>query len=473
MDEISELSHEIEFHEKFRGYDPDEVDAYVDQVRKVAALATGRLEELHHRAEAAEALIAAGRVDSAEETLGRTLLLAQQTADELVAGARADAARITGEADERAAALLADAESQSTSSIERAHAEAAVIKREAEDRASRMLAEAETDRRAMIRNAAAEATAAADEARGKLSADVSELTATRDFLSDDIDILERHVRQQRANLALVVSSLTDLVEQPGAFQLDPAPALSGVVVSEADLTTDVSEPAEISADSGGAAEATAASVEAVSDYEVDVAVDDVAVDDVAVDDVAVETDVVAVEAVSVDEVAVEADGVSTDEVPAEAEFAEAIASGSPDLKLVEGTEVVMEPAAIGDRQSSTQDEVINLNELEADDELVEQTLDPEPVPDPTPPRLVTAADIHEFADESDTVDPGPATAPIPVVSSEPLFAEVPAAAGSDLFTPLLNGLSDGDLLSDDNDALAAFFDQDDDEADRSWFGRRR
>jgi len=462
MDEISELSHEIEFHEKFRGYDPDEVDAYVDQVRKVAALATGRLEELHHRAEAAEALIAAGRVDSAEETLGRTLLLAQQTADELVAGARANAARITGDADERAAALLADAESQSTNSIERAHAEAAVIKREAEDRASRMLAEAETDRRELIRNAAAEATAAAAEARGKLSADVADLSATRDFLSDDIDILERHVREQRANLALVVSSLTDLVEQPGAFQLDPAPVLSGAVVSEADIANDDSDPAEafvpaeVPSDAGDVAEAAGELLEAVSVDEVAVEAEEVVVDEVVVDEVVV------------DEVVVEAD-----EIPAETDLEETNASGSPELRLVEGPEVVIEPAPVDSQQPSIQDEVIDLNDLDADNELVERTVDPEPAPEPSPPRLVTAADINEFADDSDTVDPGPATAPIPVVPAEALFAEVPATAGADLFTPLLNGLSDGDLLSDDNDALAAFFDQDDDEADRSWFGRRR
>ncbi len=59
MDELSPLFQEIEFHESWRGYDPDEVDAYVDRIAKAAALVQGRLSALEERADDAESRVAA------------------------------------------------------------------------------------------------------------------------------------------------------------------------------------------------------------------------------------------------------------------------------------------------------------------------------------------------------------------------------------------------------------------------------
>jgi len=438
MDEIAALSHEIEFHEKFRGYDPDEVDAYVDRVRKVAALVSGRIEELHHRAEAAESLIAAGRVDSAEETLGRTLLLAQQTADELVVGARAEAERITSEARESAEKLISESESKGAAAIEQARAQADTLLKDAENRSSRMLAEAETDRRELIRRSEAEASTAAEQERHKLSAEVSELSAARDYLRDDIDILERHVREQRANLSLVVSSLTDLVEQPGAFQLDPAPATSDVSVSPSPSEEVSEETADIP---------------------------------LAGDEVSAETNLTQPEEESPD--------VASDATPDDPDDPENSATGaeiSAELRLVEGPEIGLEPAG-HHTSSEMSDEVIDLDDLEADPVVptgLSTSDEPDHSAEPDPPRLVTAADLGESADLDAHVDAGPATAPVAIVSGEPLFTELASDDGAPTFAPRLAGLSDGDLLSDDNDdALSAFFDQDGDDTDRSWFGRRR
>ena len=96
MDELSPMFQEIEFHERWRGYDPDEVDAYVDRVAKVAAVAHGRLAELHERVESAEARGAG--TGEATETLTRTLVLAQRTADAAIAEAREEADRVTTDA---------------------------------------------------------------------------------------------------------------------------------------------------------------------------------------------------------------------------------------------------------------------------------------------------------------------------------------------------------------------------------------
>ncbi len=333
---MASLSQEIEFHEKFRGYDPDEVDAYIDRVRRTAALAMGRISELHERVEASESLVASSRTNSAEETLGRALILAQETADSVVANAEADAARLVTEATEQADASLSAANEQS----------------------SRVLAEAETDRREIIRTAEADARSFAAEARDLLQDDVSGLGVTRDYLEDDIAILEKHVREQRANLSLVVSSLTDLIEQPQSFRLEPAPATSGVD----------SAPQEM--------------------------VDPVEQEEPNLDDDA---------------------------------------------------------------------------ELSLDDDEPAVDASPEPI---EPPRLTTSADLD---DQSESPDSHPEL-PRSVDNQQPTLAvplfgdETPGDRPAKVIQHVV-GLSEGDMLADNDDALSAFFDQDDD-PDRSWFGPR-
>ena len=99
----------------------------------------------------------------------------------------------------------------------------------------------------------------------------------------------------------------------------------------------------------------------------------------------------------------------------------------------------------------------------------------------TPPLLVTAADLEsgEGAAGVVEVDAGPATAPIPVIElpdqEASLFADPePIAQADDPFlAQLREAVASDDDLSLGDDALSAFFDQDDDENGSSWFGRRR
>jgi len=143
MDELSPLFHDIEFNERFRGYDVDEVDAYVDRVAKAAAMVQGRIAELQERVIAAEGQVRNGAAgsddglsDQDDARLSRVLVLAQRTADAAIEEAEAEAEAMRSDA-------TADAER---------------TRREADDHASLVLAEAETDRRRLI--AEAEETAA-------------------------------------------------------------------------------------------------------------------------------------------------------------------------------------------------------------------------------------------------------------------------------------------------------------------------
>ena len=65
---------DVEFRERFRGYDPDEVDAFLEQVARSVRELDQKLKDAVDRAEKAEAR--AREAGDADEALRRTLVLA-------------------------------------------------------------------------------------------------------------------------------------------------------------------------------------------------------------------------------------------------------------------------------------------------------------------------------------------------------------------------------------------------------------
>jgi DivIVA domain-containing protein len=432
MDELSPLFQEIEFHERWRGYDPDEVDAYVDRVAKVAAVAHGRLAELHERVESAE-----GRRNGsgeAEETLTRTLVLAQRTADAAIAEAREEADRTTTDAAASAQAILSAAEAEVQVSLRDSEAEAAATIKDAEDRVALLLAEAETDRRQMAAEAESRAAEAASAERERLAAEVVELQQYRAFLADDIEILERHLTEERHQLTASLSALTDLLESPEAFRAGRVPQTSGVEIDEALLEPRFDEP-EPEPASAREPTASAATIDLVAEEEF---------------------------------VESQADPVLETE-PASGELDGDGEVGEIDLDLdldrqdeESGPEVDVEPADI---------EYAGLPDFE----MASSSLDLAPSGTEGPQLLVTAADLETAPVTHSSVShgAGPATAPVPILQESPLFAEDSDIA-DDSFLAQLREAMEGELpLEADEEALSAFFDQEHEDDGRSWFGRRR
>ncbi|MHB8340545.1 MAG: DivIVA domain-containing protein, partial [Mycobacteriales bacterium] len=90
-----------------KGYDEDEVDAFLDEIEAELTRLLADNEDLRRQLVAARA---AAPEDTSgpretEDILRRTLLLAQRTADEAVAEARAEASRIVAGAREQASAV--------------------------------------------------------------------------------------------------------------------------------------------------------------------------------------------------------------------------------------------------------------------------------------------------------------------------------------------------------------------------------
>ncbi len=216
MDDLSSLLKQVSFRESWRGYDPDEVDAYVDQVSKAVAWAQREIATLAERVETAETRsdetsdpqrdIPASDVSQTPEGLARTLALAQSAADEAVAEARQQAEQMVAEAESRAEATIAGAT-----------AEALQTRSEADEYAESTFANVEK----LVREREA---AAATAERDKSVSEIAELTAHRALLAEDLELLERHVGEQRQAIERSLSKLTDLVMSPETFRMDAEPA---------------------------------------------------------------------------------------------------------------------------------------------------------------------------------------------------------------------------------------------------------
>lgn len=208
MDVTPQLLHDVEFREAKRGgYNTQDVDDFLERLAVGLERQDASVKEARQRIEAAEARAAeaerravqaeqrASDTSDSDETLKRTLVLAQRTADAAIREAEEQASKTLSSAQDQAARLLADA--QETSARARA---------EAEDDARR----------------------AQQDARDLVQAEMRELEAARDQLHDDVDVLERHLEEQRDRLRHTVRELQMLVDDPAALRQIEVPVVSDV-----------------------------------------------------------------------------------------------------------------------------------------------------------------------------------------------------------------------------------------------------
>ena len=213
---------EASFRTIRKGYDPDEVDAFLAEVAKALESARQQATAMEARARAAVARLqevtaaAAAEPATAEpaptpapepaeapslqipvaeaETISRTLFLAQKTADTTVAEARSEAERILSQANAEAEATIDSTREMSAQLIEEARSEA------------RSASEAE---------------------RIAASNEVEALVARREFLVGDVDQLERFLIDQRDRLRGAARQIEALCERvPEGLGSVRPPALS-------------------------------------------------------------------------------------------------------------------------------------------------------------------------------------------------------------------------------------------------------
>jgi DivIVA domain-containing protein len=359
MEITPQVLEDVKFTTRARGYDRDEVDEFLERVGAGVAHVQNRLREETRRAEAAEArAAAAGNRSEAEETLKRTLVLAQRTADAAVAEANETAARTVSEAEARAARLVADAETQ----------------------ASALRTEAEAEARRVI-----------ESTRAPLVEEIKELEQLRNFLHDDIQLLEGHLAGQRERLRAQVADLQRLIDDPGMLEIEPTPETSGV--DAAPTPPPGGEPRQ---------------------------------------------------------------------APAPAPVPPAPVAAEPPVPFVASppvTDAVAAPSDTGPQVSVWPEH----------DEVAPSDSSPPDVDDSPPwrsPREFSASheyDMSAFGAPMDRFDEGPPTQEVRSLAE--------LESGGDSFLDQLRRAVDDD--PDDDGAMTAFFDQDEDERPRSRFGRRR
>jgi DivIVA domain-containing protein len=179
MDLTAQAIRSVEFREKLRGYHPDDVDAFVEEVATEVDALHRRVQELELTVQAPAATVAAGDSVS-DETLRRTLLMAQRTADLVVKEAQEVAAATVSEAHARADAIVAEA--------------------------------------------LVTADASAVEVRARLQAEIAHLEETRDHLSADGAALQEYLDGQRARLHELLTEQLRMLDDPSALRLEPPPA---------------------------------------------------------------------------------------------------------------------------------------------------------------------------------------------------------------------------------------------------------
>ncbi len=194
----------VEFRETLKGYHRDDVDEYLERaaveaegLQEQLRQAGERLRQAGERIAQLEAALeqrpeqaAAAEPAVNDETLQRTLLLAQQFVDQTKADAEARAHKLLAEAEERAHSLTTEAE-------ERAHS----LTTEAETTAAQIAAEAER----------------------KLREEIERLDGIRTQLSSDVEAMARHLESERSRLRGALTEVISWVDD----NLKPVGALSG------------------------------------------------------------------------------------------------------------------------------------------------------------------------------------------------------------------------------------------------------
>jgi DivIVA domain-containing protein len=186
---------EVEFRVKTRGYHPEDVDHFLEQVAAGIEVLQDRLRQALDRAQRAEA--AASEAGGADDTLRKTLVLAQRTADLAVQEAREQASRILASAEQQAQSLLSDAEEQGKRTMEDAIAEC--------------------------------------------KAELTRLESSRSQAQQDVETLQRWLDEHKGHLQASLSEALSAVERAGV--LWPAPA-TRPVEGAARRTSSQNAPAE-------------------------------------------------------------------------------------------------------------------------------------------------------------------------------------------------------------------------------------
>jgi DivIVA domain-containing protein len=179
-----------QFRVAFRGYAIDEVDAFLDRVQAELARLLSEPSTSPAPAAAASAVpTPAPAGTEGQEAALRTLLLAQRTADEAVAEARAEAEQVRAAARDEAGTTLSSARQEAESTLAAAREQAEAATTSAREQADRLLQASQ-----------AEAAGLDEQIAERLEAALGDLDRRRQRLEARIEELRAFEREYRTRL---------------------------------------------------------------------------------------------------------------------------------------------------------------------------------------------------------------------------------------------------------------------------------
>ena len=235
---------EIRFDEELRGYNKHQVDRVLENLAPLADevdVLVDRLSEAERRAAAAEARVMesggpaptqlppvepepevvpepvvapAAVAGNFDETLSKTLLLAQRTADATVQEANEEAARITADAEAEAAATREAVEQEAASMRAAAADERNGSVEQANREVAAMIAAARTTIDTKVAEAEAELASSHATTRDDLIEQIGSLQRARDALALDVEHFEGHLTSRREVIRSALAELSEVVEDP-------------------------------------------------------------------------------------------------------------------------------------------------------------------------------------------------------------------------------------------------------------------
>lgn len=233
MDGTPHLLTDVKFSERRRGYDPEEVDNFLERVSTAVAQLQDKLREVTARAEEADARVAdAQRAQATAEAE-----LARVASNQPAVAAAETSADPEAEA-AKASRILLMAQKTADATIEDANTTAQQTVSEARTTAAGLVAEAEADAERTRTDAKAEAEAHVQERRDSIEGEVRELEELKVTVQSDIDILGTHLDEQRARIRRGVEALALVLDDPDGLRVESPPEVHDTSRPEARVPAD-------------------------------------------------------------------------------------------------------------------------------------------------------------------------------------------------------------------------------------------
>jgi len=228
MDGTPQLLTDVKFKQLKRGgYDPDQVDNFLERVSSAVSQLQDKLRQATDRAESADAHIAAARRLQAD---------AEAAADRArVALAQGGGSKAgTGGADDgdQVKKVLVLAQRVADQAVEEANSTATGTVADARAKAVNLLAEAEQERDRMLTTARAKADAIAEGRVQELQEQVTELESARVDLQNDVDVLHGHLDGERARLHKRLAAIAAILDDPDGLAVSDAPRLRNPMIPD-------------------------------------------------------------------------------------------------------------------------------------------------------------------------------------------------------------------------------------------------